>query len=95
MVTVLVHHIGIPGDSVWYRRAAELVCVVACILAVVLFWAVIVWRAGDSASVRVALTRDQLEPLLLVAGPSLLAVGASWWVARKEASQYASETDAG
>src|SRR5918997_3978024 len=34
VVTVLVHRRGIPGDSVWYRRVAELVCVVACIFAV-------------------------------------------------------------
>jgi hypothetical protein len=72
-----------------------LVCVVACILAVVLFWAVMVWRAGDSFSVRVALTRDRLEALLFVAGPSLLAVGASWWAVRRVAGRYASETAAG
>ena len=96
VVTVLVHRRGIPGDSVWYRRAAELACVVACILVVALFWGVTFWRGpAPAASVRLAFTKDLPEALILVVGPSLLATGASWWAARKVASQYARETAVG
>jgi hypothetical protein len=96
VVSVLVHHMGIAGDSVWYRRAAELTCVVACILAVALFWGVTFWRGPDpAASVRLAFTRDLPEALILVVGPLLLVAGASWWAARKVVSQYARETAAG
>src|SRR5919112_3392404 len=34
VVAVLVHRGGAPADFMWYRRKAELACVVACILAV-------------------------------------------------------------
>ncbi len=96
VVTMLAHHMGISANSVWYRRAAELACVVAGILAVVLFWAVMFWRGPDpAASVRLALTRDRLEAVLLVVGPSHVAAGASWWAARNVASRYARETAAG
>ena len=37
-LTVLMHRGGAPGDSLRYRRAAQLACVVACLLAVVSFW---------------------------------------------------------
>ncbi len=95
-VTVLVHRRGAPGDFMWYRRTAELACVVACMLAVALFWGVTFWRDGDSAaSVRVAFTRDLLEALILVAGPLLLATVATWLAARRVAGQYARETAAG
>ena len=33
-----MHRGGAPGDSLRYRRAAQLACVVACLLAVVSFW---------------------------------------------------------
>jgi len=91
-VTVLMHRGSAPGHSLWYRRAAQLACVVACILAVVSFWVIVLWRGGGSASVRVAFTRDLLEALILVYGPLLVATGASWWAARRVAVRYSRET---
>jgi hypothetical protein len=96
VVAVLVHRGGTPGDFMWYRRTAELACVVACILAVALFWGVTFWRADDpAASVRVAFTRDLPEALILVVGPLLLATGATWVAARKVAGQYVRENAGG
>jgi len=94
-LTVLTHRGGAPGDSLRYRRAAQLACVVACILAVVSFWGITFWRERDSASVRVAFTRDRLEALILVVGPLLVATGATWFAARRVAGQYAHEIAAG
>ena len=95
VVTVLRHRGVAPEDSLWYRRAAQLACVVACILAVVSFWGITLWRVGGWASVRVAFTRDLLEALILVAGPLILATGATWWAARRVAGQYARQIAAG
>lgn len=95
VVTVLVHRGGAPGDFMWYRRAAQLACVVACILAVASFWGVVFWRGPDpAASVRLAFTRDLLEDLIFVVGPLLVATGATWVAARRVAGQYGSETAA-
>ena len=91
-VTVLHHRGGAPRHSDRYRRAAQLACVASCVLAVALFWGVLFWRAGDpAAGVRVALTRDLPETLILVAGPLLIATGATWWAARRVAGQYMDE----
>jgi hypothetical protein len=96
VVTVLVHRRGIPGDSVWYRRIAELVCVVVSLVALALFFEITARMSGTSFIGGPAYDSDDVEEgLLLVAGPSLLAAGASWWAARKVASQYARETAAG
>jgi hypothetical protein len=95
VVTVLMHRGGAPGDSLRYRRAAQLACVVACILAVALFWGVTFWRDPDpAAGVRLAFTRDLLETLIFEAGPLLVATGATWFAARRVAGQYARETAA-
>jgi hypothetical protein len=94
-VTVLRHRRGAPADFMWYRRSAQLACVVACILAVASFWGIVFWRERDSTSVRVAFTRDLLEALILVVGPLLVATGASWWAARRVAGRYARELGAG
>jgi hypothetical protein len=91
-VTMLRHRRGVSGDSLWYRRAAELACVVTCVLALALFWGITFWRPGnDSFSIRVAFTRDLLEALIIVVGPSFLATGATWWTARRVAGQYMDE----
>jgi len=96
VVGVLVDRGGAPGELMWYRRAAELACVVACILTVVLFWAVMFWTGPDpAASVRLALTRDLPEALIVVVGPLLLASGATWVAARKVVGQYAREVAGG
>ena len=94
-VTVLRHREGASGDPLRYRRAAQLACVAACVLAVASFWAVLFWLYRDSASVRVAFTRDLTEALILVVGPLLLATTASWFAARRVAGQYAREIAAG
>ncbi len=92
VVAVLVHCGGAPGDFMWYRRKAQL----ACILAVASFWGVTFWRGPDpAASVRLAPTRDLPEALIVVAGPLLLATGATWVAARKVVGQYAREIAAG
>jgi hypothetical protein len=92
-VTVLVHRGGTPDDSLRYRRTAQLACVVACMLAVALFWGITFWRGPDPvASVRLALTRDLPETLIFEVGPFLLATGATWFAARRIAGQYARET---
>jgi len=93
-VTVLQHRRAAPGNFVWYRRTAQLACVVACILAVVSFWGIEFWRVGGWASVRVAFTRDLLEAFILVVGPLVIATVATWFVARRVAGQYARETAA-
>jgi hypothetical protein len=95
MVTVLRHRRGAPADPLRYRRAAQLACVAACVLAVAAFWGVLFWRPHDSTSVRVAFTRDLLEASIFVVGPLLLATTASWWAARRVAGQYAREIAAG
>ena len=96
VVAVLVHRGGAPADFMWYRRKAELACVVACILAVALFWGVTFWRGPDpAASVRLAFTRDLPVALILVVGPLLVASGATWVAARKVVGQYAREVAAG
>lgn len=94
-LTVLMHRRGAPGDSLRYRRAAQLVCVVACILAVVSFWGITFWMERDSASVRLAFTRDRIESLILVVGPLVIATGASWFAARRVAGTYAHELAGG
>jgi hypothetical protein len=94
-LTVLMHRGGAPGDFMWYRRTAQLACVVACILAVVSLWGIIFWRERDSASVRLAFTRDLLEALILVVGPLLVATGATWFAARRVAGQYVRESAGG
>jgi hypothetical protein len=91
-LTVLQHRGGALGNSLRYRRAAQLACVVACMLAVVSFWGITFWRERDSASVRVAFTRDLLEALILVVGPLVVATGATWFAARRVADTYARET---
>jgi hypothetical protein len=93
-LTVLTHRGGAPGDSLRYRRTAQLACVVACMLAVVSFWGIELWRVGGWASVRVAFTRDLLEAFILVVGPLVIATVATWFVARRVAGQYARETAA-
>jgi len=85
---------GLPDDVGRYRRTAGWACAAGCVLTFASFWGVIVWRAGDSASVRVAFTRDLPEALIIVAGPSLLAIGAAWWASRRVAGQYTRETGA-
>jgi len=96
VVAVLVHRGGAPGDFMWYRRTAEVACVAACILAVALFWGVTFWRDDDpAASVRLAFSRALPEALILVAGPLLVATGATWFAARRVAGQYAREIAAG
>lgn len=91
-VTLLLHRYGVTGNVDQYRRIAGRACAAACMLAVALFWGVIFWRADDpAASVRVALTRDLPEGLIIVAGPLLLATGAAWWAGRKVAAQYINE----
>jgi hypothetical protein len=94
-LTVLMHRGGAPGDSVRYRRAAQLACIVACILSVVSFWGITFWRERDSASVRVAFTRDLLEAFILVVGPLVIATVASWFAARRVAGTYAHELAGG
>jgi hypothetical protein len=94
VLTVLMHRRGAPDDSLRYRRTAQLACVVACILAVASFWGITFWRERDSASVRLAFTRDWLEALILVVGPLLVATGATWFAARRVAIRYARETSA-
>jgi hypothetical protein len=94
-VTVLRHREGASGDPLRYRRAAQLACVAACVLAVASLWGVLFWLYRDSASVRVAFTRDLTEALILVVGPLLLATTASWFAARRVAGQYAREIAAG
>ncbi len=93
--TVLRHREGASGDPLRYRRAAQLACVAACVLAVAVFWGLVFWQYRDSASVRVAFTRDLPEALILVVGPLLVATGASWWAARRVAGRYAHETASG
>ena len=93
-LTVLMHRGGAPDNSLRYRRRAQLACVVACILAVVSFWGITFWRERDSASVRLAFTRDWLEALILVVGPLLVATGATWFASRRVAVRYARETSA-
>jgi hypothetical protein len=93
-VTVLRHREGASGDPLRYRRAAQLACVAACVLAVASFWGVLFWQYRDSASVRVAFTRDLTEALILVVGPLLVATGATWFAARRVAVRYARETSA-
>ncbi len=95
VVTVLHHRRGIPGDSVWYRRIAELVCVVVSLVALALFFEITARMSGTSIIGGPYDSDYVQEVLVLVAGPSLLAAGASWWAARKVASQYARETAAG
>ena len=96
VVTMLVHHMGIPADSVWYRRVAELVCVVVSLVALALFFEITARMSGTSFIGGPAYDSDDVVAgVLLVAGPSLLAAGASWWAARKVVSQYARETAAG
>ena len=92
VLTVLQHRRAVPGDFMWYRRAAQLACVVACMLAVVSFWGIAFWRERDSASVRVAFTGDLLEAFFLVVGPLLVATGATWFAARRVAGTYSRET---
>jgi hypothetical protein len=94
-LTVLMHRGGAPDDPLRYRRRAQLACVVVlCILAVVSSWGITFWRARESASVRLAFTRDWLEALILVVGPLLVATGATWFAARRVALRYARETSA-
>ena len=87
-VTLLRHREGASGDPLRYSRAAQLACVAS-------FWGVLFWLYRDSASVRVAFTRDLTEALILVVGPLLLATTASWFAARRVAGQYAREIAAG
>ena len=95
VVTVLHHRRGIPADSVWYRRVAELVCVVVCIVALALFFEITARMSGTSI-IGGPYDSDYVQGvLLLVVGPSLLAAGTSWWAARRVAGQYASQTVAG
>jgi hypothetical protein len=88
---VLLHRGGAIRDPIRYRRAAELACVVACMLAVALFWVVAFWRIDGPASTRAVIIRDLLETFILVAGPLLIATGASWWAARRVAVRYMDE----
>ena len=90
-VTVLLHRGGAIHDPIRYRRAAELACVVACMLAVALFWVVAFWRIDGPASTLAVIIRDLLETFILVAGPLLIATGASWWAARRVAVRYMDE----
>jgi hypothetical protein len=90
-VTMLLHRRGAPDHSLRYRRAPELACVMACILAVTTFWGVVFWRDRDSTSVRLAFTRDLLEALVLVVVPLLIATGASWWAGARVAKRYVDE----
>ena len=86
------HHCEVaPGDPLRYRRAAQLACVAACVLAVASFWGVLFWQYRDSASVRVVFTRDLTEALILVVGPLLTATTASWLAARRVVGRYARE----
>jgi hypothetical protein len=94
-VSVLQHRRAAPSDFVWYRRTAQLACVVACILAVGSFWGIELWRVGGWASVRVAFTRDLLETFILVVGPLVIATGATWFAARRVAGTYAHELAGG
>jgi hypothetical protein len=99
VVTMLRHREGIPADSSWYQRAAQLACVAACVLAVTTFWGVVFWRGKGSASVYVVFTRDLLEAFILVVGPLLLATGASWWagarVAKPNVDDFGEPVDRG
>src|SRR5918997_6235646 len=77
MLTLLQHRRGVLDNSLRYRRASELACVMVSILAVMTFLV-----NGNSFSVRTAftnLTRDPLESLVFVVVPLLVATGASWW----------------
>lgn len=90
-VTVLRHRGGALRDPLRYRRAAELACVVACMLAVALFLGILFRRIDGPVSTRVVIVRDLLETFILVAGPLLIAMGASWWAARRVAVRYMDE----
>ena len=70
-VTVLRHRGGALRDPLRYRRAAELACVVACMLDVVLFWGILFWTIDGPVSTRVVIVRDLLETFVLVAVPFL------------------------
>lgn len=90
-VTMLLHRGDAIRDPIRYRRAAELACVVACMLAVALFWVVSFWRIDGPAITRAVIIRDLLEAFVLVIGPLLIATGASWWAARRVAVRYMDE----
>jgi hypothetical protein len=93
VVTVLRYRGDSPDVSLRYRRAAELACVVTCVLAVALFFGLSVWISGVSVTeVPSDWREDDLPFLLIVAvGPALVAVGAVWWTARRVAGQYMDE----
>jgi hypothetical protein len=90
-VTVLLHRGGATRDPSRYWRAAELVCVASCAPAVTLFWGISFWRIDGPTSARAVIVRDLLETFILVAGPLLIATGASWWAARRVAVRYMDE----
>jgi hypothetical protein len=95
-VTMLHRRGGYLRDSDRYRRAAGVACAAVCIVALAVIFEVIARKSGTSFVSGPAYDSDDVTFLLMViVAPSLSAAWASWWAARKVASQYAREAAAG